>query len=72
MVAHGLIGVSCFWNDSMLRYIEMSQLFLFQRSQTGIGDDIACKVEDLLQQTGADVQHQADTAGDAQRYQSLD
>ena len=41
------------------------QLLLFQRSQTGIGDDIACKVEDLLQQTGADVQHQADAAGDA-------
>ena len=41
------------------------QLLLFQRGQTGIGDDIACKVEDLLQQAGADVQHQADAAGDA-------
>ena len=41
------------------------QLLLFQRGQAGIGDDIACKVEDLLQQAGADVQHQADAAGDA-------
>ena len=41
------------------------QLLLFQRGQTGVGDDIACKVEDLLQQAGADVQHQADAAGDA-------
>ena len=41
------------------------QLLLFQRGQAGVGDDIACKVQHLLQQAGADVQHQADAAGDA-------
>ena len=41
------------------------QLLLFQTGSARIGDDIACKVQDLLQQAGADVQHQADAAGDA-------
>jgi len=40
-------------------------LLLFQRGQAGIGDDIVGKVQHLFQQAGADVQHQADAAGDA-------
>ena len=41
------------------------QLLLFQTGSARISDDIACKVQHLLQQAGADVQHQADAAGDA-------
>src|SRR5699024_2435759 len=41
------------------------QLLFLQRGQAGVHDDIACKVQDFFQQAGADVQHQADPAGDA-------
>ena len=41
------------------------QLLLLQRGETGVGDDVVGEVEHLLQLTGADVQHQADAAGDA-------
>ena len=41
------------------------QLLLFQTGSARISDDIACKIQHLLQQAGADVQHQADAAGDA-------
>ena len=41
------------------------QLLFLQRGQAGVGDDIAGKVQHLLQQAGADVQHQANAAGDA-------
>ena len=40
------------------------QLFFLQRGETGVGNDVVGEVEDFIQLTGADVQHQADTAGD--------
>ena len=41
------------------------ELLFFQRSKAGIGNDIVCKVEHLVQLAGADVQHQANAAGNA-------
>jgi hypothetical protein len=40
-------------------------LLLFQRRLAGVGDDIAGKVEHLLQEAGAHVQQQAHAGGDA-------
>ena len=41
------------------------ELLFLQRSKAGIGNDIVCKVEHLVQLAGADVQHQANAAGNA-------
>ena len=37
----------------------VQQLALLQRGQAGIGDDIGCEVQDLLQVAGAEIQHEA-------------
>ena len=41
------------------------ELLFLQRSKAGIGNDIVCKVEHLVQLAGTDVQHQANAAGNA-------
>ena len=46
-------------------FLLAQQLLFLQRSEAGIGDDVAGEIQDLLQQAGAEVQHQADAAGDA-------
>ena len=63
--AHGSLELVAVAIAHFAVFLLGQQLLLVQRGQTGIGDDIACKVQHLFQQTGADVQHQADAAGDA-------
>ena len=62
---HGCLKLIAVALTHLTVFLLGQQLLLFQRGQTGIGNDIACKVQDLLQQAGADVQHQANAAGDA-------
>ena len=40
-------------------------LIAHQRGLAGIGDDIGCEIQDLLQNPGADIQQQAHAGGDA-------
>ena len=62
---HGCLKLIAVALTHLAVFLLGQQLLFFQRGQTGIGNDIACKVQDLLQQAGADVQHQANAAGDA-------
>ena len=41
------------------------QLLFLQRREAGVGDNVVGEIQDLVQLTGADVQHQADAAGNA-------
>ena len=63
--AHGSLELVAVTIAHFAVFLLGQQLLLVQRGQTGIGDNIACKVQHLFQQAGADVQHQADAAGDA-------